>query len=70
MDNQIAGFLQDENLNNLVANDETLMAIYPKIKGVPEEKRKKILLSLNLASLLQESLNNWLSSMPTNRKWF
>ena len=42
MDNQIAGFLHDENLNNLVANDETLMAIYPKIKGIPDEKRKKI----------------------------
>ena len=28
-------------MNELVANDDTLMAVYPKIRGVPEEKRKK-----------------------------
>ena len=29
-------------MNQIVANDETLMAIYPKIKGIPDEKRKAI----------------------------
>ena len=40
VDNQIAGFIRDERANALVANDETLMAIYPKIRGVPDELKK------------------------------
>ena len=27
-------------MNAIVANDETLMAIYPKIRGMPDEQRK------------------------------
>ena len=41
LDNKIASVIQDEQVNKIVAADETLLTFYPKIKGVPEEKRKQ-----------------------------
>ena len=33
--------LHDEQVNKIVAADESLLTFYPKIKGVPDEKRKQ-----------------------------
>ena len=36
-----ASNLQELQANNLIENDDTLMAIYPKIKGVSAERKKE-----------------------------
>ena len=33
--------MHDEQVNKIVAADESLLTFYPKIKGVPDEKRKQ-----------------------------
>lgn len=41
MDQKLAGVLHDEQVNKIVAADESLLTFYPKIKGVPDEKRRQ-----------------------------
>ena len=33
--------MHDEQVNKIVAADESLLTFYPKIKGVPDEKRRQ-----------------------------
>ena len=41
LDHKIAGVIHDEAVNKMVKADETLLTFYPKIKGVPDDKRRQ-----------------------------
>ena len=58
--------MQDTYYNKLMAEDETMLALYPKIKGIPDNKRKE-LYKTELSKLVQAN-NKQDSSLRKTQK--